>query len=280
MKNHPDIRLIAADMDGTLLNSEGKISDYTLKMIKKAQDNGIVFAICTGRFPENAAQIALMYGLDCPVISLNGAVVELTPNGERIHEVFLKKETAKTVFDCLEGMNEGYFIFGKGTVNTRRDSPRHISEEDPTLLLELKKRVKYDYGYEACKAALEQPQFKYFVYFSKDGHTPKEVYEALNSLPGVDITASSDRNLEVMPPEANKGLGLAVLAKALNIDMAHTMALGDQLNDLPMIQEAGLGVAMENATEEVKAHADAVTDHHDRDGVGKAIARYCFPDEA
>ena len=191
----------------------------------------------------------------------------------------MEKETAREVFECLEELNEGYYLFGKSTVNCRRDYPRHISEADPEALKRLKKRVKYDYGYEACNAALGEPQFKFFVYFSEDGHSIQEVHEALSNIKDVDITASSDINLEVMPKNANKGLGMKVLADALGIDMAHTMALGDQMNDLPMIEEAGLGIAMENATEQVKARAKAVTDHHDEDGVGKAIARYCFHKE-
>ncbi|MDI9520302.1 MAG: Cof-type HAD-IIB family hydrolase [Bacillota bacterium] len=279
MQNIPKIKLIAADMDGTLLNNQGKISEYNLKMIKKAQENGIVFAISTGRFPENAAQIALDAGLECPVISLNGAVIELSPNRERIHEVFLEKEAAKKVFDCLEELNEGYYMFGRAAVNSRRDYPRHISEADPEALKTLKKRVKYAYGYEACKAALDEPQYKFFIYHSKDGHPLKEVYDALNQINDIDITASSDINLEVMPRNANKGLGLKVLADILGIDMENTMALGDQMNDLQMIEEAGLGIAMANATERVKSSADAVTDHCNDDGVGKAIAKYCFQEE-
>lgn len=279
MQNIPKIKLIAADLDGTLLDLEGKIPEYNLKMIKKAQDRGVVFAICTGRFPENAAQIALDAGLFCPVISLNGAVVELSPNGERIHEAFLEKVSARDVFNCLEEMKEGYYMFGRSTVNSRRDYPRHVSESDAGMLNELKKRVKYAYGYKACKAALEEPQFKYFVYFSKDGHTPKEVFDALSKLNNIEITASSDRNLEVMPENTNKGLGLKILADQLGIDMANTMALGDQMNDIEMIVEAGLGVAMENASDQVKLRADAVADHHNEGGVGKAIAKYCFQGE-
>lgn len=279
MQKRPDIKLIASDMDGTLLNSNGQISEYNLKMIKKAQEKGIVFAICTGRFPENASQIALDAGLSCPVISLNGAVVELLPNEQRIHEVYLKSEATKQIFDTLEDLGEGYYMFAKGAVTSRRDYPRHVSESDQEALSRLKQRVKYAYGLDACKAALNTPLFKYFVYFSKDGNPPEKVYEDLNFIQDVDITASSNHNLEVMARGANKGIGLAVLAREMGIDLKNTMALGDQHNDLPMIEEAGLGIAMANATEEVRSKARAITDHHDKDGVGKAIAKYCFSEE-
>lgn len=280
MRTLPDIRLIAADLDGTLLDASHNISLYNIEMIKKAQQKGIIFAIATGRFPENAALIAKGAGLSCPIISLNGAVVELSPNGERILETFMEEEAAKAAFDCLESLGEGYHMFGRSTVISRRESTRHISESNPEGLAELKKTVSYAYGLDACKAALDAPVFKYFVYFSKDGHTPGEIYDALVALDAVDVTASGSRNLEVMSNEANKGLGLKVLADALGIDLKNTMALGDQMNDLAMLKKAGLGVAMGNATEEVKASADAVTEDHNDSGVGRAIARYCFPEEA
>jgi len=73
------IRLIATDLDGSLLDNSSRISPYNLTAIRKAQAKGIIFAACTGRFPENAAMVMLEKGIDCPVISLNGSVIEMSP---------------------------------------------------------------------------------------------------------------------------------------------------------------------------------------------------------
>ena len=269
-----DIRLIAADLDGTLLGADGSISAYNLEMIKSVQQKGIVFAACTGRYPENASQIMLDAGIICPVVSTNGAVAELSPYGERIQEVFMDAKAAKTVFGQLEALGVGYYIFGKGTVDSRRDWPRHISEAHPEHLLKLKQRVRYQYGLDACKAALEYPVFKFFVYFDKDSSTARDINTALSGIPGIGVTQSGSSNLEIMSSETDKGIGLRVLCQALGIMAEQTMALGDQLNDLPMIHYAGLGVAMGNAPETVKQAADAVTQRNTDDGVGKAIQRH------
>jgi len=274
-----EIRLIASDLDGTLLDSKGNISAYNIETIKKAQEAGIVFAISTGRFPENAAQIMLEADLNCPIVSLNGAVVELAPNGQRIHEDYLDMDAARAVFELLESLGEGYYLFGRATVASRRDWPRHISERNADQLVSIKRRVSYTYGLEACEMALSRPQHKFFVYHSEGGLPLSEVAAQLRLIPGVEVTQSSERNLEVMPDTADKGVGLRLLAEALGIPREQVMALGDQHNDLSMIVWAGLGVAMGNAAQEVVDAADAVTAGNDEDGVGKAIAKYVLEEQ-
>lgn len=271
-----DIRLIAADMDGTLLNTTGDISAFNLEMIRKAQQAGIIFAACTGRYPENASQIMLNAGLNGPVVSLNGAVVETAPNAGRIHELFLSEKAAREVFSRLEELGEGYHIFGKATVASRRDWPRHISETDADMAAILKRNVRYSYGYDACSAALSRPIFKFFVYYSHGSHSLREIADRLSDIPGTEITQSGTRNLEIMPEGADKGGGLQILAGRLGIIREEVMALGDQFNDLAMIKWAGKGIAMGNAIDEVKQAAFGVTDSNEEDGVGKAIAKYCF----
>lgn len=274
----PDIRLIAADFDGTLLHPDGSISEYNKKMIRKAQDAGIVFAAATGRYPENTAQILEDEGIVCPLIASNGAVVDLSPFGERIHENLMDPASARAVFEVLESFGEGYYIFGRRTVINRWQIPRHISERDTGHLARLKRRVAYLNGVEACREALSQPLYKFFVIFDDDDHPAAEIQQALAHVPGIEITSSGGRNLEIMPAGANKGEGLKVLSRHLGIKPGQVMALGDQLNDLAMIRYAGLGVAMGNAVPQVMAEADAVTDRFDQDGVGKAIAKYVLND--
>ena len=273
-----DIRMIAADLDGTLLGADRKISAYNLEMIRQAQQRGIIFAACTGRYPENAAQMMLDAGIICPVVSTNGAVAELSPYGERIREVFMDAKATKSVFEQLEALGAGYYMFGKETVDSRRDLPRHISEADPEHLLKLKQRVCYQYGLDACRAALERPVYKFFVYFDKGSSTARDINTALSGIPGIGVTQSGSSNLEIMSSAADKGIGLQVLCQALGIKAEQTMALGDQLNDLPMIRYAGLGIAMGNAPETVRQAADAVTQRNTDDGVGKAIQRFVLSD--
>jgi Cof subfamily protein (haloacid dehalogenase superfamily) len=187
-------------------------------------------------------------------------------------------KAAETVLNLLEALGAGYYMFGKGTVDSRRDLPRHISETDPEHLLKLKQRVCYQYGLDACRAALKRPVYKFFVYFDKDSSMARDISSAFTSITGIGVTQSSSSNLEIMSSTADKGVGLRVLCQALGINPEQTMALGDQLNDLPMIRYAGLGIAMGNAPDTVKQAADAVTQSNTEDGVGKAIAKYVLLD--
>lgn len=272
---HP-IQLIAADFDGTLLSPDGSISPRNLAAIRAAQQAGIVFAAATGRYAENASQMMVDAGIDCPVISTNGAVVEKRPFGERILDITLDGQAARRVFERLEQTGEGYYIFGRGSVCTRRaDGRRHISEADAAHFALLQQRVKYEYGLEACLAALTRPIHKFFAFFS-DPDRGDAVSQAFFDIPGIEVTRSGRSNLEIMSDKANKGIGLSALARALGIGREAVMALGDQHNDLPMLRFAGLGIAMGNAEEDIKRQADAVTATNAEDGVAEAIQRYCL----
>lgn len=268
MKN---IRLIASDLDGTLLDHQSKLTSKVRDAIIAAQENGIIFTACTGRFPENASLVMQDAGIICPVISLNGACIELSPFGEMIHQEFLQLESAQLVFDALERMGEGYFIFGESAVISRFNEFRHHSEVDFSNRPEIKSRIRYDYGKDACLEALKQPIYKFYVYFTPHSKEIAMVRDALANIPGISLTQSSERNIEVMPSHVNKGTGLMLLSQRLGVAADHVMAMGDQLNDLPMLNFAKMPVAMGNACEEIKKAAVMVTADHQLGGAADAI---------
>ncbi len=269
------IRLIATDLDGSLLDNSSRISPYNLNAIRKAQAQGIVFAACTGRFPENAAMVMLEKGIVCPVISLNGSVIELSPLKDRIFEKFLSPQSVMETFEALERLGEGYHIFGKGTVVSRHEEHKHHSELD-FRRGDYQSGVIYEHGLKACERALTHPVYKFFIYLLRQSKPPEVLRAELGGIKGASLTQSGERNMEVIPADADKGSGLQLLSERLGIRREEIMAVGDQLNDLPMLRYAGLGVAVANASELVRQAADAVTDSNDRDGVGKAIEKYCL----
>lgn len=272
-----DIRLIAADFDGTLLSPDGRVSAFNKKMIEKALAAGIVFAAATGRFAENASQMMLDEGIVCPIISTNGAVVELAPYGERVLDITMNPETARLVLERLEGKPVCYYMFGHGTVYTRhREWQRHISERNREHFLKLKKRVKYFYGKKACLEALKHPIHKYFVTYPKGFEGIEAEMESFSDIPNLEVTRSGANNAELISNRAGKAVGLQKLCEALGVRREQVMALGDNQNDLSMLEWAGLGVAMGNAGEDIKRRSDAVTAANTEDGVGRAIERYCF----
>ena len=273
------IKLIAADLDGTLLDSKSRVTRATAEAILAAQRKGIVFVPCTGRFPENAALVMLEAGIECPVICLNGAVIDLAPLGERMFEKFMDRDAAAEILYALETLGEKYFIFGKNSVFSRSDMHRHHSEVDFERRKELKSRIRYSYGKDACFEALKEPLYKFYVHFTKESSNPEAIRAMLGGIPRVALTQSSNNSVELMPDEVNKGSALKMLADHFGIPAGQVMALGDQMNDLPMIRYAGLSVAMGNAVEPVKQAADFITATNDEDGVARAIRLFCL-DEA
>ena len=126
--SYPEIRLIAVDLDGTLLDDNHRITPANRQAIEAAQQAGIVFAICTGRFFEDACLHALDYGLDCPVISLNGGKVALAPFGQVLSDHRMDDTVAMTCFECLEELDAAYFVFGERRVGIRKTGDKHLSQ--------------------------------------------------------------------------------------------------------------------------------------------------------
>jgi len=272
----PDIRLVVSDLDGTLLNPEGVITARTAKAVSALRDRGVAFAACTGRFPENAAAALAEGGLSCPVISLNGAVVELAPPQGRIFEQLMDPRAAMLVFQTLEQLGEGYHIFAPGKVVSRRQTHLHHSELGREKGHPLTRNVRYSYGEEACRQAAGEPLYKFYVYFTPQSQPPEAIRAALGGIAGAALTQSGESNVELISDQADKGTGLHILAERLGVAPGHIMALGDQLNDLPMLRYAGLGVAMGNAPDTVKEAASFVTGSNREDGAAAAIETFCL----
>lgn len=268
------IRLVAADMDGTLLNDVSEVSTGNARAIRAVQEKGVIFAICSGRFPENAGITARDGGIECPIIALNGGCITEHTYGELVVSHTMLPETAVTIFHALEEIGALYFLFGRKTVITREAGHIHHSQLKYGDRLVQEAGVSYRFGLDACRHALREDVFKYYVY-SAPGFAPLEKIRGhLLSIPGIQLTQSSNTNIEIMPPNIDKATGLKELADYHDIPLSETMALGDQDNDIPMLMEAGLSVAMENAEPHVKAIAKVMTTAHTQDGVAKALYDY------
>ncbi len=273
---HP-VRLIAADVDGTLLNSKGVVTPRTRAAILAAQNEGITFAICSGRFFENASILAVDLGLTGPIISLNGGRIGMRPFGETVVSHKMAVDTAMRVYELLESMGAYYYLFADGLVVIRKLKERHHSQLDYGKRMGKEAATSYRYGKVAAVEAIQAGIYKYYVYAPNGGVEELAfIQERLSALQGIKVTKSSPYNVEIMPEHVDKEHGVSELAAALGVPMAQVMTIGDQLNDLQMIAAAGYGIAMGNAIEEVKAKAFAVTATNDEDGVAVAIERYAL----
>lgn len=269
------IRLIATDVDGTLLNSRGVIPERNLEAIHAAQRQGITVAICSGRFPENVYVLMQDYGVRCPIIGTNGAKI-IDENLRVLSESYMQAEAAAQTVETLVSLGAHFFMFcGRAICTSHTGVPHHseLSYGDRIRALGL---AYYHGPADARRLAMQGAVQKFFV---RDTVSLETVQQHLAPIPGIDLTQSGANNVEVMPAGVDKGKGLEALARALGVPLSQTMALGDEKNDLPMLRAAGYGVAMANGSPEARAAARFVTASNDECGFAQAIRRFALHEE-
>jgi len=279
------MKLIATDLDGTLLNEIGLVSEENAAAIKKAIDHGLEFVVATGR-SFDAANIPLhRAGIKAPVISLNGANTS-TEDNKLLRDIPMEKEHVKMIFDlCRE--NDMYFeVFTKnGVFSTSREHFLQvmmdiIKSANPTMPEdELRKTAELRFQFEEVEfigsydELLVKKDIRIYkvLAFSMEKSRLEHVREQLKDEKDIVITSSGDVNLEFNNAAAQKGAAVEEYAKSLGIEMADVMALGDNLNDASMLKLAGRSVAMGNALPEIKALCDFTTRKNTENGFAAAI---------
>ncbi|MDR2175994.1 MAG: Cof-type HAD-IIB family hydrolase [Synergistaceae bacterium] len=274
-ENAAKIRMIVCDMDGTLLDSERRISERTLDTILEARRKGVVTTICSGRIHPMLGVYVRRLALDIPFIAANGGVVFDPVRGEILHQETLPPEEARLLFDfcgrngldyCALGSEGGFFSPG-GRCVRRFELYNRVAEETgaETIPLQL-----FDAGH---RNALRTPLHKSLIY-RDDKRAEVLVEEFLKPREALEYIFSDAFVLDVTVAKVNKGCGVNQLARILGVEKEEICVFGDYYNDLPMFREAGLAVAMGNACAKVKESADIVTSANDDDGVAEAIERY------
>lgn len=282
------IKLIASDMDGTLLDSKMAISEDNASAIREAARQGIEFMVATGRAYSEAKPPLDDAGIECAMITLNGAQV-FDKTGKSIFTAGVEKETVYKILDILDQTEIYYEISTNEGIISERQEKRienfaaHIAETMPHLTykvaiamaaahLSLLEITYVDSIREAIKG--EEIQVLKIIGFSIEG--PKILGPAslkIEKLPDVVITSSAQNNIEVNNKNAQKGIAVASIAKKNDIDATEVMAIGDNFNDVSMLQWAGVSFAMGNAEIEVKDYAKYTTSTNLENGVGEAILR-------
>ncbi|MNO17980.1 putative phosphatase YwpJ [compost metagenome] len=279
--------LIALDMDGTLLNEEGKISPENREAIVHAQSLGHIVIIATGRSYMDAERQLRLADLECPVVSLNGAVVTL-PDRTLAASKPLNKED---IIPALRWMNEipelYYEVYTKDNVYVELDkrvrleklselNDADVPEELRWLLKAMidkqfqQASVTYVESMEEIWSKEEHVIYKTLA-FSLNRELLKEASTRFAAIPGLIITASHVNNIEINHKDANKGSGVGMLAAHYGIPAEQVAVMGDSYNDLPMFEMAGYRIAMENAAPILKETADFVTGNHAENGVAEGL---------
>ena len=270
------IRLIGLDLDGTTLTTDKQLTPYTKEVLEACIRQGIEVLPATGRvwsgIPKELTDIeGVRY-----VISSNGAAVVELATGKAVYTNGIAWERALEIFDILEQYDTFYdaYALGGGWCEGRfYDNLETFGIEPAIQTLIHKSRTRIDdlrAWVREHKAPVEKINMFFFFVEKR-----QEAFRELSAIPDLAVTCSLTNNLEINHCTCNKGDALLNLGKILGIPMEEIMACGDGNNDLEMVRDSGLGVAMENGEESLKEAADYVTVSNDEEGVAKAIALFC-----
>ena len=268
------IRLIAIDLDGTLLTSKKTISSYNLAVLRRAVAAGIYITVSSGRRYADAMEFSEAIAPGQPIICSNGSMACTHDPFDVVYCECLSKAKLRAVVEVLEKEKCYYHVYcDDGSVMESRTA-------NPG---KKRKLNCYDYAGDVLSGD-EMPKYVgdgalKVVCFTPDTEKLVRIRAGMEKIGDLEINSSWWDNLEMLAQGVHKGAALRALAEKLNVPMEETMAFGDNENDLSMLSAAGLSVAMGNATDAVKEKADYVTDTNDEDGVGRAIAKLVFGEE-
>lgn len=254
-----DIKLIACDMDDTLLTSEKNITERTRAAINKAIELGKIFLIATGRMFISARPYAESLGLDVPLVTYNGALIKGSQSGKIYFEHKMKLETAQEVLRfCQErGYYLQYYINDDVCIEKANDFSEYYGRVQHIPITELGEAF-YDLHQEPYKMLVISPL--------EDASKVRSDFEE-HFADKLDIYNSQPNFLELMEPGVNKWQAVKAVAERFDIHPEEIMCLGDSGNDYDMVANAGIGVAVANANEKVLQAAKIVTASNDNDGV-------------
>lgn len=281
------VRLLALDLDGTLLNSRGQLSDRNRDALQEARKVGVRVAVVTGRRFRDARPVAMELGLDVPVISHNGALTKHAETLETVNATLLPLAAAIDVLRIGREQNKGAMVsddpVGKGVLVYDHSSDDNYALE---RYIAWSRRLHGDEAEDSVQKVDSLEDYldhePVHISFSGPCAAMSLMYERLMDAIGDRIKVFSTEYrkqdftlLDILNPGASKGVGVAAAALEYGIARDEVMAIGDNYNDLEMLRYAGTGILMGNADPSLHEHGDfQVTAGNDEDGVAVAIEKY------
>lgn len=285
-------KFVAIDIDGTLLNSRGQLSLRTKEAIRRVTRNGVKVVLTSGRVTSSTKKIAEEINSDRYMICDNGAVIYDRLENKSLYEAYIDKNTVLNILDaCIE--NDIYYMVFTTEKIIVKDlkhmalafyKQRHHCKDEATGISQIV------YGGKECVEALNEPITRIIV-CDQDRAIYNSIVNKLKNYENVDLMIAphvstkkiidGDKEIflnysyaELLPKNTNKWSAIENLIDKLNIKPYEVIAIGDNFNDVHMIKNAGLGVAMNNGSPVVKEVASVVAPSNDKDGVAVVLERY------
>lgn len=270
------IKLLALDLDGTLFNSKKEVSQSNKEALRLARERGVQVVITTGR-PLKAIE-HLLYDLDMVSeqdysITFNGGLVQRN-TGEILDKSQFTRAEIEAIYEVLEALALPMDVLSDGDVYSLASQGNHSLYHTANPMLAFHELasladIPHDIIYNKVVVVIEQDFLDQQI-----DQLPSQLYQDF------EVFKSRDIILEIMPKGVHKAVGLDLLTQHLDLRASDVMAMGDEANDLTMLAWAGLGIAMQNATDSVKKTANAVTKlTNEESGVAEAIHTYILNEE-
>ena len=269
-------KLVAFDLDNTLLNTKKEVSPENMRVLELAASLGIEIVPVTGRawqgVPDNVKSMKFVRY----AVTLNGAEIVDVKNVKTLYEALMPVERAITLCRVIDDLGVVYDCIADGVRFMKQECYDKIDSVttgawQSKIMRDSAKPVDDIISVLAKCRGIQKMQL-----YTHDDKLRESLLKAFPVVfPHALFTSSVGNNIEINDPSANKGGGLRFIADYLNIPISATMAFGDGLNDITMIQAAGIGVAMGNACREILEVADHVTTDCDHDGVAEGIKTFC-----
>ncbi len=264
-----EYKLIAIDMDGTLLKEDKTISNKTKEAIKMATDKGVKVVLGSGRPIVGLEPYLKELGLDTKddyVMSFNGSLVQNSKTKEIIFESALKGKDLKSLYKLSKELGVNIHAFDtKGCITPVMSKYTEVEGNLNHIEVGIVDFNEVDDNEDIIKIMFVDPEEKLQEAIEK---LPASIYDEYT------VVRSAPFFLEFLNKDSNKGVGVAALAAHLGIKQEEVICMGDAGNDLAMIEYAGMGVAMANAFDEVKQAANFITLSNEEDGVAFAINKF------
>ena len=269
------IKLIMSDIDGTILDKNHQLDSYLIELMPLLKQRDIPFVLASARSPLGIALISKELGItECPIACYNGALISLGDKILRQHTInkkellllhdFLKKEFPTVSINVYSGKD--WLV---NTIDEWVEIEATITGESPKVT-SLADFIK------------DEKTLVHKLLLIDNTDTIQKLQKILSSIdfPQTNFYLSKDNYLEVTHNQVSKKQALLELAKYYQLSLSEIMTIGDNYNDIPMIETSGLGVAMGNAPTDVKTCANTVTDSNDQNGVSKAIKLYVLSESS
>ena len=266
-------KLFVADMDGTLLNDDKKLSDKNIQAIKKLQDFGIKFAVATGRHDSMIKSYLKHLDLHVPVISCNGAMVREPFSDQVFLSEALPKEHSLQIIDLCKERNIDFHIYGHESIFGEELNHKMLYYHNLNKSLPSEERTKLVTVSDCKDIVCNEPEPLYkFLIISNRNKDLLDIMDGLAKIEGLTACLSMPTLCDVMKKGVTKAYALQKLSESLAIKRNEIVAIGDQFNDIDLIEYAGLGIAVANAEDALKEKADIVTiSNNNEDAVSEAI---------